>query len=499
MFRRLIAGIELSIGSFRCRASRYAFWTDSAMTSTMLQYALGWKQAGQFLEAEAIYSEVLRSDPRNIEALYSLAMLYLHLAKFAESERLFAEVTRLDPRFGDALLHRGFALRQLRRYPESVACLDALLSASPDLIPAWRERGAALFGLEQYQEALECYDKVLAFEGGSADAWHMRGEALLRLGRLADAVDSYDRALAINLSAINTMHKRADALFYLGQYQAANDQYERILALDADAPFVRGRFVFDKLHRCEWSKLAEHEAQIETQLQAGKRVVTPGEYMSFSHSPQSQHQCARIWTASQSPPASPLWRGERYEHQRIRVAYLSKDFRFHPVTAQLVGVIENHDRTQFEAIGISFGSDDRSEMCLRLTSAFERFAFVENHSDFDVASFLRGQEVDIAVDLMGHTGGSRPGIFAFRPAPIQVNFLGFPGTTGADYIDYIIADDVVIPQRDQTYYSERVGHLPDSYFPTDANRRIAYRTPSRGEAGLPEAAFVFCSFSNSFT
>jgi predicted O-linked N-acetylglucosamine transferase (SPINDLY family) len=193
-----------------------------------------------------------------------------------------------------------------------------------------------------------------------------------------------------------------------------------------------------------------------------------------------------------------MWHGEAYAHDRIRIAYLSADFHSHATAALMAGVFESHDRTRFQTVAISFGPDDRSEMRARLMPAFERFVDVREKSDPEIATTLRQMEIDIAIDLKGYTQDSRPGILAHRPVPIQAGYLGFPGTMGADYIDYIIADAVVIPPEHESFYTEKVVRLPDTYQGNDSKRRIAERTPTRAEAGLPETGFVFCCFNNNF-
>jgi predicted O-linked N-acetylglucosamine transferase (SPINDLY family) len=192
-----------------------------------------------------------------------------------------------------------------------------------------------------------------------------------------------------------------------------------------------------------------------------------------------------------------VWCGERYSHDRIRLAYLSADFRVHPSSYLLAGMFEHHDRSRFETIALSFGDDDQSEIQNRLKGAFEHFIDVRNRSDLEVARLVRELEVDIAVDLMGHTRNQRTGILALRPAPVQVNFF-CPGTSGADYLDYIVCDRVVIPEDHHAYYSEKVVYLPDTFQANDSKRRIAERTPSCAEVGLPDDGFVFCSFNNTY-
>ena len=203
--------------------------------------------------------------------------------------------------------------------------------------------------------------------------------------------------------------------------------------------------------------------------------------------------------AEECPPAArPLWRSERYHHDKIRIAYLSTDFRAHAVAFLIVGIFEHHDKDRFETIAISFSRDDKSETRTRIETAFDRFIDVQEMSDSEVAALMREMEIDIAIDLNGYTGDSRTAILAHRPAPVQVNYLGYPGTMGAPYIDYIIADRMVIPEAQQNHYSEKIVYLPDAYQANDRKRRVADRTPTRSEAGLPERGFVFASFNNTY-
>jgi predicted O-linked N-acetylglucosamine transferase (SPINDLY family) len=285
----------------------------------------------------------------------------------------------------------------------------------------------------------------------------------------------------------------------LKRFEEAAKDCESLLKLDPEFKYTRGFLAFFRLQCCDWRDLERQKREIATGLRAGKRVVAPFANVALSQSEGDQLSCARICVADRYPASSrPLWQSERYRHDRIRLAYLSGDFNNSAVATLMAGVFEHHDRARFETIAVSFARDDESPMRARLGRCFDRFMEVQEQSDAEVAELLRRMEVDIAVDLMGFTGECRPGILAFRPAPVQVNYLGFPGTMGADYIDAIIADRTVIPEESVGDYSEAVVYLPDTYLPNDATRRIAERTPTRSEAGLPEKGFVFCSFNNSY-
>ena len=250
---------------------------------------------------------------------------------------------------------------------------------------------------------------------------------------------------------------------------------------------------------CDWGDLGRDWSRLRAGVQAGKRCATPFALLPTNASSAEQLLSARIWTADKNPPATnPVWRGERYHHERIRIAYLSADFHDHPMAILMAGLFEQHDRSRFETIALSFGADPQNEMRSRLKGAFERFIDVRQVSDREIAELMRELEVDIAVDLMGFTAGSRTGIFAFRPAPIQVNYLGYAGTLGADYIDYILADRMVVPEAQQVHYAEKLVYLPDTFQVNDSGRRIADRSPTRAQAGLPGQGVIFCSFNNNF-
>jgi len=207
--------------------------------------------------------------------------------------------------------------------------------------------------------------------------------------------------------------------------------------------------------------------------------------------------CARIWAARNGPAAAtPLWSGERYSHDKIRLAYLSADYRAHATAFLMAGVFESHDRNRFETVAISYSTDDKSPTRARLERGFDRFIDVRMKSDAEVAGILRDMEIDIAVDLKGYTAESRPGILAHRGAPVQAHYLGFPGTMGVDYVDYLIADPIVVPEAHREFYTESIAYLPDTYQCNDSKRFITERTPLRLQVGLP-SGFVFCCFNNN--
>jgi predicted O-linked N-acetylglucosamine transferase (SPINDLY family) len=285
---------------------------------------------------------------------------------------------------------------------------------------------------------------------------------------------------------------------FLTRYDEAIEEFTRVLALDPERRYARVMLLLSQLHSCDWRELEETSAVLRADVENGKPGVEPFAFLLLSDSAQAQRQCAEAWVAANFPSPSPLWRGERYRHNRIRVAYLSADFHEHATAYLMAELFEQHDRERFAVYAISSGPDDGSAMRSRLQRAFEHFIDVRHVGDEQVARRPRELEIDIAIDLKGYTHEGHPEVFAYRPAPVQVNYLGYPGTLGSPHHDYIVADDVVLPPADRRYFTEQVVYVPDCYQVNDRRRAIADRTPARGDLGLPAEGFVFCSFNNNY-
>ena len=373
------------------------------------------------------------------------------------------------------------------------------MKINPQAPDAFYNLGCALQHLQRPEEAVAAFDRAIALKPDYAEALVNRGVALLALKRHQDAVASFDRALGLTPRDAEALSNRATALFEIKRYEEAAAGYASLIAAAPDFPYAKGNLVLARAYACDWRAFAEDRARLGADIAAGKPAISPHGSTLIIDDAQAQLICARRWVADRCPPSpSPLWRGEIYRHEKIRIAYLSADFHAHATAFLIAGVFEHHDRNRFDVSLVSFGPDDKSEMRARLMRGCDRFIDAANKSDAEIAALLRQMEIDIAVDLKGFTEGCRPGIFAAKPAPVQVNYLAHPGTMGADYMDYIIADDVVIPLAHRRHYSENIVYLPDSYQANDAKRRVSARTPARAEAGLPQDGFVFACFNNSY-
>ena len=451
---------------------------------------------GQAAAAITGYDRLLALQPLLAGAHFARATALLALGQSAAALAGFDRALAIEPALAEALANRGAALRALGRLEAALDSLDRALALRTDLPEALNNRGSVLLDLHRAAEAVASYDRALALRPADAEFLNNRGIALSALGELEAAVAGYGEALRVRPDYPEALNNRGSALRELGRHEAAAEDYRRLLALAPDFPDTPGDLLSAQLNCCDWTEYEALQGRIVAGIAAGQRAILPFLCLSVLDDPGLQRRCAEIYAAEKFPLQPPLWRGERYGHDRIRLAYLSGNLHEHVIPYLMAWLFETHDRDRFEVTALSFGPARPSAMRTRLEHAFDRFVDVRSRSDGDVAQLIRDLEIDIAIDLNGYTGGSRAGILAFRPAPVQVSYVGFAGSMGTPAIDYILADRFLVPEGAEAFYSERVVRLPDSYWPTDPDCAIAERIPSRAECGLPEAGFVFCCFNS---
>lgn len=346
-------------------------------------------------------------------------------------------------------------------------------------------------------EAQKNYLTVLALKADFAEAHNNLGVVLQQQGKIEQAIERHQRAIALKPKYPQAYHNLGLAFRVQKKFALAIESYRKALAFDPDYIAAIDDLFRTQLVCCDWSDFSGSVQKIRRLVSENKPGLAPLEFFSISDSLAEQQKCAHTFAANNivQPKNMPWETGRPYQHDKIRIAYVSADFGIHPVSYLTAGLFEQHDRKRFEITAISLRPEDSSEIGQRIKSAFDRFIDVSNMSNSEIAALVRELEIDIAVDLMGFTGNSRTGVFAQRAAPVQISYLGYPGTMGVDFIDYIIGDKWVIPVEQQTYFNEKVVYLPDSYFVNDDKRAIAAHTPSRAEANLPATGFVFCCFN----
>lgn len=448
--------------------------------------------------ARQSYTRAIELEPNYWRAYNNRGLALWCAGQYAAALADYDRAIAVEPKNPEAYNHRADALRDSGEFPAAISSYDTAIELKPDYAEAFNGRAGVLAALNQYDGALQSYDAAITARPAFAEAYMNRGNVLHELGRSAEALASYDRALALDPQFAEGYYKRGDVERSLNQFEAALADYDLALAIKPNLKFLRGTRLHAKMQLCDWRGVDSDVAALAAAIERGEPVCPPFALLALSESAPLQRRAAEIYVREESPPAlKPSFPANYGRHERIRVGYFSSDFRNHPVSYLTAGLIEAHDRSAFDVCAFSTGPDTGDAMRRRLEKAFDRFIDVKGRSDADIVGLARTMELDVAVDLGGFTNGARPFIFARRPAPVQVGYIGYLGTTAAPYMDYLIADEALIPDAGRRHYSEKILYLP-SYQSNDPRRRIADKIFTREELGLPPSAFVYCCFNASY-
>jgi predicted O-linked N-acetylglucosamine transferase (SPINDLY family) len=457
------------------------------------------RDGGELEAAVANYDRAVELDPGYANAFCNRGVVLADLNRLVEALASYDDAIKANPNDALTYYNRGSVFRDLKRLEEGVASLDQAIAVRPDYAEAYCNRGILLQKLKRSDEALASYDQAVALNANMPEAYFNRGGLLKALGQWEAAVASFDRAIALKPDHAEAHCDRANTLIAMKQVELAIPSYDQAFLLKPDLRFLLGTRRYMKMQLCDWREFESDVGQLVTGIEAGGVVSLPFFILALRDSAALHRKAAQIWTREEYPEDGSLPPMSKYPaRDKIRIGYFSADFFDHVVAGVTAELFECHDRSRFEVTAFSSGIDTKDPMRKRLERAFDRFIDVHEKTDRDVAMLARSLGIDIAVDLGGHTSGGSTGVFALRAAPIQVNYLGYPGTMGANYMDYIISDRTIIPESHRHYYTEKVVCLPNSYLPYDSGRAISDRVITREELELPPTGFVFCCFNNSY-
>ncbi|MBI5919136.1 MAG: tetratricopeptide repeat protein [Nitrosomonadales bacterium] len=430
-----------------------------------LIHAIELQNQGKVDQAAVLFREILAINPGSPAAIYSLCVILLNKGAGSEALTLSEYGTKAAPNFAPMRFVYGAALQSQGRKEEALQSFDEALRLQPDYMEVIINSGVLLRDMFRHKDALERFNQALTINPDYVPA-------LSNAGILLTEFKESEKAIAL---------------------------FQRLLKLKPDYDYGLGLLCYERLHVCDWTDFETLSKQTVEGVRTGKRVCKSLALMSISDSASDHLLAARTFAEHYCPrKTKPLWQGERYQHRKIRLAYVSPDLREHPVGHLMAGIFEHHDKSRFETIAISLGIDDQSRLRARMLKSFDHFIDARQMATKQIAQLMRDMEIDIAIDLGGYTSDTRTEVFAHRPVPVQVNYLGYPGTMGTDYMDYILADRHVIPEEQRQFYDEKVAYLPDAYLPTAISVKISDRTPTRAECGLPEQGVVFCSFNHDY-
>ena len=454
---------------------------------------------GHIDKAVANYRKAVALAPDYALALRNLAAALIEQKNFDEALALCGRAIALDANDAEAHVTMGLACQELRRLDEAKACHSKALALQPDHPAALANLGAVHRAQGRLDEAIASLRRAISLNPDYVEALQHLGVACQERGLLREAETHFRRVVALDSESASAHHNLGIALQGLSRHDEAIACFREARRIEPEHHYTLGALIWSELLICAWDTIESELAELKAAVRRELPLVEPFAFVAMSDDPEEHRLCAKRYYDDRVGAArSRAWNGERYRHERIRVAYLSADFRAHAVAFCIAELLELHDRSKFEIVGASLGSDDGSAIRSRLLSGFDRVLDLRPDGDLEAARRLREAEIDIVVDLMGYTREARPGILAHRPAPVQVGYLGYPGTVGADFLDYVLADRQVLPDAHRASFSEKAVILPDSYQANDSKRDMEVRKRTRAEAGLPEEGFVFCCFNNSY-
>lgn len=491
----------MELKRFEDAAEAYAKLVGMEPRSPDVHYGYGnaLNATRQYDAALTSYNKALSVKPDYVAALFSQGNVLHKLKRYEEAITNYNKVLALSPGYADAYNNRGIAFMALKKYSEALADIEKTIQLKPELFEAHINLSNVLRALGRFNEALRICDKAIAVNPKHADAHNIRAIILQDLGLMEEALTSFERAIANNPLHAEAYYNRSNILREQKRYDEALAGFEKVLELVPDMPFLRGNILHTRMHICRWEGMDGLVADIASDIEASKPVSTPFSLLATPLSGIQRKKCAEIFVREKYPEHDQkLWNGEIYAHDKIRLGYFSADFHNHATSYLMAELFELHDRSRFEVTAFSFGPNTHDAMRTRLEKAFDRFVDVHSKNSAEIATLAREMEIDIALDLKGFSQNLRTDIFAWRPSPIQVNYLVYPGTMGAIYMDYIIADSTLIPVVDQVHYSEKIIYLPYSYQANDSLRPISDKPLTRKDVGLPDKGIVFCCFNNSY-
>ena len=466
--------------------------------NSLFQIGIACSQNNRLKEAIIIFNYLRLYKKDDARIPYNLGILHAMRGDYQSALTAYDLALQINPNDVETLVNKGSAFIDAKNYAAALEVLEDAIRVKPDMVEAWSNKGIALNNLKYYKEALVSYNEAIRLNPNYFEAWSNRSVPLNKLKYYKEAFESCDQAIHLKPDYAEAWSNKGNTLHELKRYEEAISHYDQAIRLKPDLNWAYGYLIHLKMMVCSWDNFQENIDVLKHKVQHHDKVITPFPLIALTDNALIQREGAEIFTRSQYPSNPTLGKiNSRDNRDKIRIGYFSADFRTHPVSFLTAELFELHDKSKFETIAFSFGLDDQSLIRIRLSKAFSRFIDVSSMSDKEIATLSRDLGIDIAIDLGGFTADSRTAIFAYRAAPIQLSYIGYLGTMSSDYMDYLLADETIIHQGDEQFYSEKIVRLP-SYQINDRQRVISNKEFTRQELGLPDQGFVFCCFNNNY-
>ena len=460
-------------------------------------------QAGKVNEAQKIYLELLKNSPSDHKINFLTGTSYLQLKNYEKAITYLDNSINISPEFPHSYNSKGIVFSEMKLFEEAIRNYDKAILLKPDFLEAHLNRGISLKNIQEYDDALKSFEKCIEIDSLNPKIYNNLGNLFLENLKYADAKHAYDNAIMFNEKYAEAYEGRGDALQEIAKIEKDPSKlslsitnYEKAFSLKPDLDYVYGKIVSTKMYVSDWSKTEEYLSKIKEEVNNNKKTIIPFPLLSLIDEPKLHKKCSEIFATDY--PLKNLINTEKIKSEKIKIGYFCADFNEHPVSMLIAKMLSLHDKSKFKVFCYSFGFEKKDELHKWIESKVDVYRDIRKLNNEDVAKLAKNDGINIAIDLQGYTSKHRVGIFSYRAAPIQINFLGYPGTMGSNYFDYIIADENLIPETSREFYSEKPIYMPYQYQVQNDELKVSEIIPSKKELGLPEKSFIFCGINNTY-
>ena len=445
------------------------------------------------------YNLAINNRPNFAEAHNNIGVVFQKLRNFDQAILQYKKAITYKNLYLDAYVNLANLFKEIKQFEEAIKNYDLAINLNPKLAEVYNNKGNALKEIRKFEEAIKNYDLAINLNPKLAEVYNNKGNALKEIRKFEEAIKNYDLAINLNPNFAEAYFNTATALQDIKNFEKAVLYFEKALLLDKEIPFCKGYLLHAKMLCCNWSGLNELYKEIYNDVEKNRYSATPFGYQAICDDESNLQKCAQLYSSKRFPEIkNNLFSKKVSKNKKIKIGYLCGEFREQATSILMTEVWEKHNKEDFEIIAFDSGWDDKSLRRNRIINAFDKFIDISKVSDLDAAKIIYKEQIDILINLNGFFGTGRPVVFSYRPAGIQINYLGFPGTIGSKYIDYILCDQTVVPPESKKFYNEKIIYLPDSYQANDTKRNISDKKFLREELSLPKESFVFCCFNNNY-
>jgi protein O-GlcNAc transferase len=445
------------------------------------------------------YNLAINNRPNFAEAHNNIGVVFQKLRNFDQAILQYKKAITYKNLYLDAYVNLANLFKETKQFEEAIKNYDLAINLNPKLAEVYNNKGNALKEIRKFEEAIKNYDLAINLNPKLAEVYNNKGNALKEIRKFEEAIKNYDLAINLNPNFAEAYFNTATALQDIKNFEKAVLYFEKALLLDKEIPFCKGYLLHAKMLCCNWSGLNELYKEIYNDVEKNRYSATPFGYQAICDDESNLQKCAQLYSSKRFPEIkNNLFSKKVSKNKKIKIGYLCGEFREQATSILMTEVWEKHNKEDFEIIAFDSGWDDKSLRRNRIINAFDKFIDISKVSDLDAAKIIYKEQIDILINLNGFFGTGRPVVFSYRPAGIQINYLGFPGTIGSKYIDYILCDQTVVAPESKKFYNEKIIYLPDSYQANDTKRNISDKKFLREELSLPKESFVFCCFNNNY-